>query len=62
MNQASRRRRGKAVHLQLLSAHAAALQLGVNPRTAQKRAQRAFLSSQSAVWVIAGAYVAPLTW
>jgi hypothetical protein len=64
MSEPSRRRRvrGKVEQLQLLSAHAAALQLGVNPRTAQKRAQRAFLTGGSVVQVIAGADVAPLAW
>jgi hypothetical protein len=47
---------------QLLTAQAAALQLGVNPRTAQLRARRALVAGTSAVRCIAGAYVAPESW
>jgi hypothetical protein len=47
---------------QLLSARAAALQLHVNPRTAQLRARRALRAGDPLMQMIAGAYVAPLWW
>ena len=47
---------------QLLSAREAALRLGVQPRTAQKRARRARRGGDQTVRWIAGAYVAPASW
>jgi hypothetical protein len=54
--------REQHIELQLLSARAAAIRLGVNPRTAQKRAQRAMVAGAPEVQTIAGAYCAPEAW